>query len=74
MAFDLKKLLQKSKTFSVKKEEPVTKKEIKKAEEEEVYEVYIPSYEPESDDDISAPKVKTEITQRKVPLNPLSDE
>lgn len=73
MAFDLKKLLQKSKTLSVKKEEPVTKKEIKKSEDEEVYEIYIPAYEPESEDE-GVPKVKTEITQRKVPLNPLSDE
>jgi hypothetical protein len=74
MAFSLKKLLQKSSTFGVKKEEPVVKKEEKKVEEPEPFQIYIPAYEPESEDEVVVPKIKTVITERKVPLNPLSDE
>jgi len=68
MPFDLNKLLGRSKVKVVKNNPKP------KVEEPEPLQIYIPAYEPESDDEIAIPKVKTSLTQRKVPLNPLSNE
>lgn len=75
MGFDLNKLLRKSRPAAVKLHPQPQKEEKKKyVEEEEPYQVYIPTYEPESDDEVVVQKVKTSVSDRKVPLNPLSDE
>jgi len=70
MPFDLNKLLRKSKVQRVS----VLKTEPKKEPEEEPFQIYIPTYEPESDDELVSKIPKRTKLERKVPLNPLSDE
>lgn len=71
MPFDLNKLLHRPKPkVSVPTPEPKKEQEI-----EEPFQVYIPTYEPDSEDEgVPIIRKRSPKLDRKVPLNPLSDE